>query len=104
MFLLKLQVPLTTPADWEEALNQAEVKASSELRRLENIYFPPAIWVSDLPSTQREVAFTVVDPVEEAQPQDPLPPNQQEQSKEPEVLKETSSDKAAEVPQDGAAS
>ena len=50
------------------------------------------------------MAFTVVDPVEEAQPQGPLPPNQQEQSKEPKVLKETSSDKAAEIPQDRAAS
>ena len=49
------------------------------------------------------MASIVVDPVEEAQPQGPLPPNQQEQFKEPEVLKETSSDKAAEIPQDGAA-
>ena len=28
---------------WDEALNQAGVKASSELRRLENIYYPSAI-------------------------------------------------------------
>ena len=41
---------------------------------------------------------------EEAQTQDPLPPNQPEQSKEPEVPKDTSLDKAAKVPQDGAAS
>ena len=41
---------------------------------------------------------------EEAQTQDPLPPNQPEQSKEPEVPKDTSSNKATEVPQDGAAS
>ena len=63
---------------WEEALNRAGVEASSELRRLENIYFPPAIRASDLPSTQGEMASTFADPVEEAQPQDPLPPNQQE--------------------------
>ena len=50
------------------------------------------------------MASIVADLVEEAQPQDPLPFNQREQSKEPEVSKETSSDKAAEVPQDGAAS
>lgn len=29
---------------WDEALNQAGVKASSALRRPENIYYPPAIW------------------------------------------------------------
>ena len=28
---------------WEEALNRAGVEASSELRKPENIYFPPAI-------------------------------------------------------------
>ena len=50
------------------------------------------------------MASTVADPVEEALPQDPLPPNQQEQLKEPEASKETSSVKAAEVPQDGVAS
>ena len=89
---------------WEEALNRAGVEASSKLRRPEHIYFPPAIRASDLPSTQGEVASTVADSIEETQPQDPLPPSQQEQTKEPEVSKEISSDKAAEVPQDGAAS
>ena len=34
------------------------------------------------------------------QPQDPLPPSQQEQIKETEAPKEKSSDKAAEVPED----
>ena len=58
----------------------------------------------DLPSTQGEVASTVADPTEETQPQDPLPLSQQEQIKEPEVPKEISSDKAVEVPRDGAAS
>ena len=47
------------------------------------------------------MASTVADPVQEAQLQDPLPLNQSEQL---EVSKDTSSDKAAEVPQDGAAS
>ena len=51
---------------WEEALNRAGVEASSELRRLENIYFPPAIRASDPPSTQGEVASTIADSVEEA--------------------------------------
>jgi len=89
---------------WEKALNRAGVEVSSKLRRLENIYFPPAIRALDLPSIQGEVASTIADPVEETQPQDLLPPNQQEQTKEPEVSKETSSDKATEVLQDGAAS
>ena len=73
------------------------------MRRLENIYFPPAIRASGLPSNQKEAASTVADLVEEAQTQNPIPPSQQEQSKEPEAPKDTSSDKAAEVPQDGAA-
>ena len=85
---------------WEEALNRAGVEASSELRRTENIYFPPAIRALDLPSTQGEVASTVADPIEEAQPQDPFPPSQQEQTKEPEAPKEISSDKAVEVPKE----
>ena len=36
---------------WEEALNRARVEAFSELRRPENVYFPPAIQVSAPPST-----------------------------------------------------
>ena len=89
---------------WDEALNRAGVKASSELRRPKNIYYPPAIRASDLPSIQGEAASTVADPIEETQPQDPLPPSQQEQAKESEAPKEISSDKATTVPQDGAAS
>ena len=50
------------------------------------------------------MASTVADSVQEAQPQDSLPLNQREQSKEPEVPKEISSDKVAEVPQDGTTS
>lgn len=51
---------------WEEALNRAGVEASSELRILENVYFLPAIRTSAPPSTQGDVASTVVDPVQEA--------------------------------------
>ena len=50
------------------------------------------------------MASTITDPIQEAQPQDPLPLNQPEQPKEPEVSKDTSSNKTVEVPQDGAAS
>ena len=60
---------------WNKALNQARVEASSELRKAENIYYPPAIRASDLPSTQGEVAFTVADLIKEAQPQDPPLPS-----------------------------
>ena len=51
---------------WEEALNWAGVKASSELRRLENVYFPSAIRASAPPSIQGDVASTIADPVQEA--------------------------------------
>ena len=94
----------------DEVLNQAGVEASSELRKPENIYYPPAIQALDLPPTQCEAASTVADPIEETQPQDPPPPSQQEQAKESEAPKEISSDvdrpsdKTTEVPQDRAAS
>ena len=50
------------------------------------------------------MAPIVAEPVEEAQIQNPPPSNQQEQAKEPEAPKDTSSNKAAEVPHDRAAS
>ena len=70
----------------------------------ENIFFPQAIRASNLSPNQGETVSIVAATAEEAQTQDPLPPNQPEQSKEPEVPKDTSLDKAAEVPQDRAAS
>ena len=36
---------------WNEALNRAKVKASSKLRKANNIYYLPAIRASDLAST-----------------------------------------------------
>ena len=89
---------------WNEALNRARVKASTELRKAENIYYPPAIRASDLPSIQGKVASTVTDLTKEAQPQDPHLPNQQGPTKELEAPQEISSDKAAMVPEVGAAS
>ena len=53
---------------WGEALNRAGVEASSELRKPENIYYPSAIWASDLPSTQGEVASIVAELIKEKQP------------------------------------
>ena len=101
---LRAEVPAICRAycaqTWEEALNRAEIDASSELRKLENIFFPPALQVPN----QKEAAPPVTWPVEEAQPQNPPSSSQQEQDKELETLKGTSSDKVAEFLQHGAAS
>ena len=79
---LRAQVPAVCRTycaqTWEEALNRAGVEAFSELRRPENVYFPPAIRASAPPSTQGDVASAIADPVQEAQPQDPLSLNQPE--------------------------
>jgi len=68
------------------------------------VFYPSVIRASDLPSAQDKVASIAVDPNKEVQPQDLPLPSQQGPTKEHEVSKETSLDKAAEVPQDGAAS
>ena len=67
---------------WNETLNRAEVGASSELRKAENVFYPTAIRASDPPSTQAEVTPTTTDPNQEVPPQNPLPPSQQEPAKE----------------------
>ena len=85
---------------WEEALNWAGINASFELRRPENIIFPPALQIRN----QKEVAPPVTQPAEEAQSQNPPSSSQQKQDKEPETLKGSSSDKVAEALQLGAAS
>ena len=36
---------------WNETPNLAGVEASSTLRRAENVYYPPTIWESTLPSS-----------------------------------------------------
>ena len=69
--ILKVEVPAECRAycayTKEEALNRAGINASSELRRLENIFFPPAIRASSLAPNQKEVAPLVTKPVEDAQ-------------------------------------
>ena len=85
---------------WEEALNQAGIEASSELRKPENIIFPPAL---KIPS-QKEVAPSPPQPVKEAQPQHPPSIGQQEQGREQEIQKGLSSDKVTEAPQPRAVS
>ena len=69
--VLRAEVPVVCRAyyaqTWEEALNQAGVEASSELRKPENIIFPPALQIY----SQKEVAPPAPQPVKEAQPQHP---------------------------------
>ena len=85
---------------WEKALNQAGVEASSELRKPENITFPPAL---QIPS-QKKVTPLTPQPVKKAKPQHPPSIGQQEQGKEQEIQKGLSSDKVTEAPQPGTAS
>ena len=59
---------------WEEALNRAGIDDSSELRRLENIFFPPAIQAPGSASGQKDVAPSVTKSFEDAQLQNPPHP------------------------------
>ena len=59
---------------WEEALNQAGIAASSELRKPENIVFPLALQILN----QKEAVPPVSQPTKEAQSQHPPPTSQQE--------------------------
>ena len=43
---------------WNETLNLVGVEASSTLKRAENVYYPPAIWQSTLPSSSDPKADT----------------------------------------------
>ena len=105
---LRAEVPAVCRAyyaqTWEEALNQAGVDASSELRRSKNVFFPLAIRAPSLTPNQKEVAPSVAKLAEDAQLQNPPPPSQQEQAKETKAPQGISSDKVAEVPQVRAAS
>ena len=98
---LRAEVPTVCRAyctqTWGEALNQARIDASFELRKPENIIFPSALQIPN----QKEAAPLVSQPTKEAQPQHPPSSNQQEQDKEHETLKDSSSDKAAEAFQPG---
>ena len=85
---------------WEEALNWAGIDASSELRKPENIIFPFALQIPN----QKETAPPVSQPTKEAQSQHPPSTSQQEQGREQEALKESSSDKVTEALQPRATS
>ena len=99
---LRAEVPTVCRAycaqTWEKALNRAGIDASSELRRPENIFFPPAIQAPGSTSGQKEAAPLVIKSPEDAQLQNPPTSTQQEQTKELEVLQGTSSDRVAEAP------
>ena len=105
---LKAKVPAVCWAycaqTWEEALNRVRIDTSSELRKLENIFFPLAIRALGLTPGQKEVAPPITKPVEGAQLQNPPPSIHQEQTKEPEIPQGTSSDKVAEALQPGVVS
>ena len=64
--VLRAEVPAVCRAyctqTWEEALNRAGIDASSELKKLENIIFPPALQIPN----QKEAAPSVSQPTEEA--------------------------------------
>ena len=100
---LRAEVPAICRAyctqTWEEALNRVGIDTSSKLRKPKNIIFPPALQISN----QKEAAPLVSQPAEEAQPQHPSSSSQQEQGREQETLKDSSSDKVIETPQPGAA-
>ena len=83
---------------WDEALNRAVVEASSKLRKAENVFYPPAIWISDPPSTQAKMTSINIDPNPEESLQDPPPPSQQEPAKEASASQVAPLDKAAAVP------
>ena len=67
---------------WDEALNQARVEASSELRRPENVFYLEAIRPSDTPTPQAETIPLTVNPNEEVLPPSLPPPDQPDPTKE----------------------
>ena len=69
------------------------------MRKVENVFYPPAIRASNPPSTQAKVTSITTDPNPEVSLQDPPPPSQQEPAKETSASKEASLDKAAAVPE-----
>ena len=105
---LRAEVPAVCQAycaqTQEEALNRVGIDASSELRRSENVFFPPAIRAPSSASGQKDVAPLVTKSSKDAQLQNPPPSSQQEQAKEPEAPQGASSDKVAEALQPGVAS
>ena len=85
---------------WEEALNQAGVEASSELRRPERIIFPSALQIPK----HTEVAPLTLQLIIKAPTQHPPSTDHPEQGKEKEIQKGPFSDKVTKAPQPRTAS
>ena len=86
--------------EWNEALNQAGVDASSTLRRAENVYYPPAIRASDPLSSNVESSSKDLDLSENdyasALPSSTIPPKEEVQVGVVEKEKETTKEVALE--------
>ena len=67
---------------WSEALNRAGVEASSELRRLENVYYPKAIRPSAPQPYQADAPSPVINLNEEVLPRNSPPRGQPGSTKE----------------------
>ena len=94
---LRAEIPAVCRAycaqTWEEALNQAGIKAYSELRRPERIIFPPALQIPK----QTEIAPPAPQPAKEALLQHPPSTGQHGHGREQETQKGPSSDKVTEA-------
>ena len=80
---------------WDEALNRAGVKASSELRKAENVFYSTAIRTSAPPSNQAEDTPLSTNPNQKVLPPSLPPPGQPEPAKENNAPSEASLDKTA---------
>ena len=77
---------------WNEALNQAGIKASSALKRAENIYYPPAICSSSSSDPKADTVSKEVDNDKDSLvkvlPSSNSPPKEAEQAKATEKEKD----------------
>ncbi|KAK9988992.1 hypothetical protein SO802_029231 [Lithocarpus litseifolius] len=82
---------------WNKALNQAGVEASSAFRRVKNVYYPPAILATGLPSSPGPKANTVSKEADDYDKDSPAkvfpfsnsPPKEAKQTKASEKEKDT---------------
>ena len=96
---LRAEVPMVChiycAKTWDEALNRAGVEASSELRKLENVFYLEAIRLSALLTHQAEATPSIANPNEEVLPPSLPLSSQLEPVKENTAPPEASSDKTA---------
>ena len=84
---------------WSEALNRVGIEASSELRKLENIFYPEAIRPSVLLPHQADTPSSVINLDEEVSPHSFPPRSQLELAKEGLAPPGASPDKTATAPE-----